>query len=114
MTMSLYFPYPEPIKVAECLTEADLKRQIKLMRVAEDSENCESREWIGRTRICFEAYAKGNPELAGWWSRHADLVRPEWINPTRCAADQARLFKKAPKKYAQFNDSGDPGASDEA
>ena len=100
--MKFYFPYPSPFETAQCLTEADLNAQIKAIAANEPYD-----EWLDRCRICYEKYAAGQIDLARWWSQHADLVRPKKITAEYCDADKASLYKKAPKKYAQFAPKSD-------
>ena len=60
-----------PIEVAASMTKADLKKLIR------ECKKYPGNEWLDRCRICFENYLAGNMELAGWWSSHAEYVRPE-------------------------------------
>lgn len=62
-----------PIDYAKSLPKKELRA---LIRECKRSVTEEYDEWTDRCRICFEKYAKGEMELAGWWSHHAELVRP--------------------------------------
>ena len=60
-----------PLDYAKSLTPTELRKVIKAYK-KESSD-----EFIGRCRICFEHVLAGRTEQAAWWSRHAELVRPE-------------------------------------
>ena len=107
----IYFPYAEPLAVAQCLTEADLKNQIKEIKqmVAEGSKG--QYEWLDRCSVCFEHFLKGDIISAQWWNYHASLVQPSTINEASCDRDKGLLYQKSPKKYAQFHDYSDQPAT---
>ena len=113
--MNLFFPYPEPIKVAECLTDADLRREVENLEKAV-KDGGQHKEWYDRARLSMEHYLFGDMEPAVWWSHHADLVRPDFLTPEFCDAEKARLYKRSPKKYAQFHDycNGEAAGGEEA
>lgn len=60
-----------PLEYAKSLPVKELRKVIK------DCKKGEYDEYTDRCRICFERFLSGDLEQAGWWSFHAELVRPE-------------------------------------
>jgi hypothetical protein len=115
--MQVFVPYPEPIKVVECLDHNRRNKQlieVKQILAAIDG-NTEAwknhpvvkmyapyREWLDRYRLCFEHWIGGREETARWWSNHANLVRPDFLTEEFCDQHKRRLYTKAPDKYKDF------------
>lgn len=112
--MDLLFPYEEPYRIAEELTESDLKAMIKsLEKIIQTSEG-QDKEFFDRCKIALELYRDKNFSQARWWSCHACFVKPGWLTPERCREDRESLYAQFPKKYAKFHDSGNAGAAKKA
>lgn len=111
--MKFFIPFKEPIKIAECLSCADRSKLSSAM--LEFSYGCHGqyKEWLDRCHVCLDCFNSGDIEKAIWWSGHADLVRPDWIDDDYCKKERANMYKRFPKKYAQFHDSCDEGESSE-
>lgn len=60
-----------PIDYAKSVTVSELKKTIRACKKGEYDE------YTDRCRICFEKFLAGELEQAGWWSRHAEFVKPE-------------------------------------
>lgn len=113
--MQIFIPYQSPIEVARCLDSDRLTAQIRNCTAAVESfrwgksvkglemfKDARSREWLDRFNLCLAHYARGAESTAQWWSKHADLVRPDFITPEYCDAQKRVLYAKAPKKYPEF------------
>lgn len=112
--MDLLFPYEEPYRIAEELTEADLKAMVKSLEKSIQSSAGQEKEFLERCKISMTLYLNKNFSQSRWWSCHAGFVKPAWLTPARCHNDRERLYHQFPKKYAKFNDSGDAGAAEKA
>ena len=109
--MKLYFPYQDPIDCAKCFTPTDRKAQIQALKDAISLPSVENREWLDRCRVCYEYYDSGRLDPANWWSKHACLVRPDYVTPSFCLKNRREMGEKFPKKYPHFNDSRNSGAA---
>ena len=81
--MNLVFPFEEPIKTASLLRAKDLKHQVELLLKEVSSGNPDA-EFLDRCCVCYERYLEKKMEQAEWWSHHAMLVKPSWLNQERC------------------------------
>lgn len=121
--MQVFVPYPSPIDTARAMSNDKLRLRKQVTECCQilDAIDGKSqawknhpvtkmyapfREWLDRYRICLRHFINGDINHAGWWSRHADLVRPDFITPEFCDQHKRRLYTKDPNKYPQFADLG--------
>lgn len=119
--MQVFVPYPEPIKVVECLDHSRRNKQlieVKQILAAIDGKSeawknhpvvkmyAPYREWLDRYRLCFDHWISGRESTAAWWSNHADLIRPDFLTEAFCDQHKRRLYTKAPNFYKDFEKYG--------
>lgn len=115
--MQVFIPYPEPIRVAECLDKKRLHKQIlecKQIIAAIEGANTKwanhpvvnmyrpHKKWLSGYLNTLELYWKGFPESAAIASKETDVFRPIWMKTKLCDTHKRRLFQKDKDHYAEF------------
>lgn len=115
--MQVFVPYPEPIKVVECLDRTRRWKQFAEVKQILDAIEGRTegwknhpatkmwapyKQWLEYYKNCFEAWFSGKNERAIKWSEEADLIRPPFLTDDFCDQHKRRLFTKAPELYPQF------------
>lgn len=123
--MQVFVPYPEPIKVAQCLDAKRLNKQVIECRQILDAIDGKGngwfhhpvtamykpyREWLSYYANCLDCFHKGLYEYARAWNKSANKIRPPFLTEGFCTQHKRRLFAKNHERYKQF---AEYGASDE-
>lgn len=119
--MQVFVPYPQPIKVVECLDRTRRWKQLtevnQILDAIEGHRNgwknhpatkmyTPYKEWLRCYRNCFSMWFSGREARAEYWSEQADLIRPPFLTDEFCDQHKRRLFTKNPEYYPQFSDYG--------
>lgn len=115
--MQVFIPYPEPIKVAECLDKKRLLSQIReakqIIAAIEGSSKAwrnhpvvkmyqPHKKWLECYKNTLELYSKGFVETAKLASDEARVFKPIWLTEKLCITHRRRLYKKNPTHYEAF------------
>lgn len=131
--MQVFTPYPEPIKVAQCLDAKRLNKQViechQILAAIDGTGKGwfnhpvvkmykPYREWLECYLYCFEAYRdylnadyETTRKLickhdAEYYSNKANSVRVPFLTEDFCDQHKRRLYAKNPEHYKQFAEYG--------
>ena len=114
-------PYPEPIKVAQCLDAKRLNKQIIECRQILDAIDGTGKGWFNHPVVnmykshrdwlfyymnCLDCYQKGLINYAQDWDEWANEKKPLFLTSDLCDQHKRRLYTKNPEHYKQFAEYG--------
>lgn len=119
--MQVFTPYPEPIKVAQCLDAKRLNKQViechQILAAIDGTGKGwfnhpvvkmykPYREWLFYYMNCLECYREGLMMYAQDWDEWANEKRPLFLTPEFCDQHKRRLYAKNSEHYKQFAEYG--------
>lgn len=119
--MQVFVPYPEPIKVAQCLDAKRLNKQVIechqiLAAIVGTGKGWFNhpvvkmykpyKEWLYYYMNCLDCYRKGLMMYAQDWDEWANEKRPPFLTTDFCNQHKRRLYAKNPEHYKQFAEYG--------